>query len=126
MDRCSNSTEMLHSMRRITLIWRKAPIPPFVRNQFGASIGGPLVHDRTFFFANYEGFREVHASTAIASVPDALAHQGLLPSANNPDACSEAAPTGCVAVSNRSSRYAVSQSVSSAERCETMGTEPGI
>src|SRR5262249_43014386 len=32
------------------------PIPPFVRNQFGASIGGPLVHDRTFFFTNYEGF----------------------------------------------------------------------
>jgi hypothetical protein len=33
------------------------PIPPFVRNQFGAGIGGPLVHDRTFFFASYEGFR---------------------------------------------------------------------
>jgi len=40
-----------------------APIPPFLRNQFGASIGGPVVHDRTFFFANYEGFREVQAST---------------------------------------------------------------
>ena len=57
------------------------PIPPFVRNQFGAGIGGPLVHDRTFFFANYEGFREVQASTAIATVPNALAHRGLLPSA---------------------------------------------
>ena len=48
------------------------PIPPFVRNQFGAGIGGPLVHDRTFFFVNYEGFREVQASTAIATVPNAL------------------------------------------------------
>ena len=74
------------------------PIPPFVRNQFGAGIGGPLSRNRTFFFVNYEGFREVQASTAIATVPDALAHQGLLPSAANPSACSNTNPSGCVAI----------------------------
>ena len=75
-----------------------APIPPFVRNQFGAGIGGPLVHDRTFFYANYEGFREVQASTAIATVPNALAHQGLLPSSSNPGACTNTTPNECVSV----------------------------
>lgn len=75
-----------------------APIPPFVRNQFGAGVGGPLVHDHTFFYADYEGFREVQASTAIATVPDALAHQRLLPSAINPGSCSNATPNGCVHV----------------------------
>jgi hypothetical protein len=75
-----------------------ASIPPFVRNQFGASLGGPLVHDRAFFFANFEGFRQVQATTAVATVPDALAHQGLLPSANNPSTCTSVTPTNCVNV----------------------------
>ena len=74
------------------------PIPAFVRNQFGGNIGGPLVQDHTFFFVNYEAFREVQASTAIATVPDAVAHQGLLPTATNPKGCSGATPNGCVAI----------------------------
>lgn len=73
-----------------------APKPPFVRNQFGVGVGGPLVHDHTFFYADFEGFREVQASTAFATVPDALAHQGLLPSVTNPGSCSNATPNGCV------------------------------
>ncbi len=75
-----------------------SPIPQFVRNQFGAGLGGPLKRDRTFFFVNYEGFREVQATTAIATVPNALAHQGLLRSANNPAACTRETPAACVAV----------------------------
>ena len=74
------------------------PIPPFVRNQFGAGIGGPLKRNRTFFFANYEGFREVEASTAIATAPDALAHEGFLPSAKSSGACTSASSSGCAAI----------------------------
>lgn len=48
-------------------------IPPFHQNQFGASLGGPLRRDRTFFFGNYEGFR-VHQSLTNTTLlpPDAL------------------------------------------------------
>ena len=74
------------------------PIPPFVRNQFGAGIGGPVRRDRTFFFANYEGFRQVEASTAIATAPDALAHQGFLPSSSNPAGCTSASSSGCATI----------------------------
>jgi hypothetical protein len=45
--------------------------PPFKRNQFGTSFGGPIQKDKTFAFANYEGFRESLHQTSAAFVPDA-------------------------------------------------------
>jgi hypothetical protein len=45
--------------------------PEYRRNQFGASLGGPVVRERTFFFADYEGTRADEGITRIATVPTA-------------------------------------------------------
>jgi hypothetical protein len=46
--------------------------PNFHLNQFGGNLGGPIVHNRTFFFANYEGFRQTLGGIpSIGTVPSA-------------------------------------------------------
>src|SRR5208282_2322046 len=62
------------------------PRAPFHNNQFGASLGGPIIKNRTFFYADYEGQREPVGVVTIASVPTGSAANGSLqPSdASNP------------------------------------------
>jgi hypothetical protein len=59
-------------------------IPPFVRNEFGATIGGPLVlpgvydgRGRTFYFGEYQGFRQVLGTTQVFPVPTPAERQGI-------------------------------------------------
>jgi len=54
---------------------------PFKRNQFGGSFGGPVVKERTFFFASYEGLRQSQGVNTQARVPDMDARNGILPGA---------------------------------------------
>jgi hypothetical protein len=45
------------------------PKNPFHNNQFGGSLGGPIVRDKTFFYFNYEGQRETGAQGGLSCVP---------------------------------------------------------
>jgi len=53
--------------------------PGFQRNQFGAALGGPVRRNKTFVFANYEGFRQHLHQTGVDLVPDSQARLGYLP-----------------------------------------------
>src|SRR5439155_11406176 len=46
-------------------------LPPFTLHQFGASAGGPIIKNKAFFYANYEGLRQSLGQTFINFVPNA-------------------------------------------------------
>ena len=58
------------------------PKPPFKRNQFGASAGGPIRKDRTFIFGDYEGIRQNKGVTTSANVPSQDARNGIIHNAD--------------------------------------------
>src|SRR5262249_7703219 len=53
-------------------------IPDTRRDQFGASVGGPLVHNRWFFFGDYEGLRSLVGGSSLFNVPTLRARTGDL------------------------------------------------
>jgi hypothetical protein len=65
-----------------------SPIPPYRQNQFGASLGGPIRRNRTFFFTNYEGLRILQSVTNTTLLPPAAIRQGdfsgINPQTGNP------------------------------------------
>ena len=69
--------------------------PPFRRNQFGGSMGGPIQNDKTFAFANYEGFRQNLHQTSVAFVPDTSARSGAIVPLGS--ACPVAKQASCAA-----------------------------
>ena len=50
--------------------------PQYQRNQFGASLGGPVRRNRTFFFADYEGRRVREGITQVSNVPSLAERSG--------------------------------------------------
>jgi hypothetical protein len=54
-----------------------AVTPEYRRNQFGGTLGGPLVQNHTFFFVDYQGQRQSIGRTVISTVPTLLQRQGI-------------------------------------------------
>ena len=52
--------------------------PPLRRNQFGGVFGGPIVRNKAFFFADYEGFRQSRKVVTFQSIPTLTQQQGIL------------------------------------------------
>ena len=53
--------------------------PVLHQNQFGATISGPMIKNRVFFFGDYEGFRVLQRNRTFASLPTVTDRQGILP-----------------------------------------------
>ncbi len=53
-------------------------LPEFQRNNYGASLGGPIRHDKLFLFGNYEGYRQNLGLSDVTLVPDAQARLGKI------------------------------------------------
>jgi len=54
-------------------------VQPLKQNQFGATFGGPILKDKTFFFGYYEGFRNRQGETVPATVPSLAEREGTFP-----------------------------------------------
>src|SRR5262249_32853039 len=70
------------------------PRPPLRQNDFGGVIGGPVMRNRTFFFASYEGLRVTQPLTAVNYTVPSLAARSAAPAALQPYLAAYPLPNG--------------------------------
>src|SRR2546426_6509107 len=74
-NRVLNSNEFFNKRQEITL-GDKNLAPPFTQNQFGGTVGGAVIKDKTFVFFSYEGFRLRTGTVFTTTVPTAAERTG--------------------------------------------------
>src|SRR5437879_6255165 len=74
-NRVLNSNEFFNKRQEITL-GDKNQAPPFTQNQFGGTVGGAVIKDKTFAFFSYEGFRLRTGTVFTTTVPTAAERTG--------------------------------------------------
>jgi hypothetical protein len=60
------------------------PKPQFSQHQFGGTLGGPIIKDKTFFFVDYQGMRITQGQAFLSTVPSELMRQGNFSEINRP------------------------------------------
>jgi len=77
-------------------------VPELHRNQFGGTLGGPIIKDKMFFFGSYQGIRTTDqlAATSDVTVPTALTNDrsdtGILAAANESVGCGQTGAPACL------------------------------
>ena len=64
--------------------WNALNVPPYHENQFGATLGFPILRNKLFFFGDAEANRIIYAETNTETVPTALMRQGNFSELLNP------------------------------------------
>lgn len=76
-------------------------LPGFHRNQFGGSAGGPIQRDKTFFFGDYEGFRQAQGITNVDRVPSPDARNGIIHNTDGTVCTIGVASPGCNLINSK-------------------------
>jgi hypothetical protein len=67
------------SLNATGFLFAPAPKPTLQRNQFGLAVGGPFIKNKLFYFADYEGFRQIQKYNNFDSIPNLSDRVGILP-----------------------------------------------